>query len=73
CLLYVGIHIGVEYLDRGVRTLIGSDVAFMWLVVSKPVVFIGNLLTTCLSYCVLAAAFDIAATRARLRGEDITA
>ncbi|MEV1003645.1 hypothetical protein [Nonomuraea sp. NPDC050202] len=73
CLLYVGVHIGVEYLDRGVRTLIGSDIEFMWLVLGKPVTFVGNLLTTCLSYCVLAAAFDIAATRARLRGEDITA
>ncbi|MEV0622927.1 hypothetical protein AB0I81_57085 [Nonomuraea sp. NPDC050404] len=73
CLLYVGIHVGVEYLDRSVRWLIGSEIEYMWLFASKPVVFIGDLLTTCLSYCVLAAAFDIAATRARLRGEDITA
>ncbi|MEV4172000.1 hypothetical protein [Nonomuraea sp. NPDC049709] len=73
CLLYSGLHVGSQYLDRAVRTLIGSDVEYMWLVVSKPVVFIGDLLVTCLSYSVLAAAFDIAATRARLRGEDITA
>ncbi|NUP01945.1 MAG: hypothetical protein HOV96_20820 [Nonomuraea sp.] len=73
CLLYVGLHVGGDYLDRTVRTLIGSDVPFMWLVVSWPVSFLKDLLVTCLSYCVLAAAFDIAATRARLRGEDITA
>jgi hypothetical protein len=73
CLLYTGLHVGADYLDRIARTLIGSDVPFMWLVVSAPVTFVKELLVTALSYCVLAAAFDIAATRARLRGEDITA
>lgn len=73
CLLYVGVSVGVEYLDRAVRTLIGSDVPFLWLVLGKPLGFLWALLHTCLVYCVLAASFDIAATRARLRGEDITA
>ncbi len=73
CLLYTGLHVGADYLGRAVSTLIGSDVPFMWLVVSHPVEFVLDLLVTALSFCVLAAAFDIAATRARLRGEDITA
>lgn len=73
CLLYVGLRVGLDYGDRGVRTLIGADVPFIWLVISYPLTFIKGLLFTALSYCVLAAAFDIAATRARLRGEDIAA
>ncbi|WP_336208527.1 hypothetical protein [Nonomuraea sp. LPB2021202275-12-8] len=73
CLLYVGLHVGADWAERGVRTLIGSDVPYMWLFVSYPVVFVKELLMTALTFCVLAAAFDIAATRARLRGEDITA
>jgi hypothetical protein len=45
----------------------------MWLVVSRPVDFVMDLLVTVLTYAVLAATFDIAATRARSQGEDITA
>ncbi|MGI5284376.1 hypothetical protein ACQEVF_13675 [Nonomuraea polychroma] len=73
CLLYVGLHVGADYLERVVNTLIGSDVPYMWLVVSRPVEFVKDLLVTVLAYSVLAATFDIAATRARLQGEDITA
>jgi hypothetical protein len=73
CLLYTGLHVGVDYLTRAIYTLIGSDVPFMWLFVGHPVGFALDLLVTALSFSVLAAAFDIAATRARLRGEDITA
>ncbi|MEV0581404.1 hypothetical protein [Nonomuraea sp. NPDC050310] len=73
CLLYVGLRVGADYGDRAVRTLIGSDVEFMWLVVSYPVTFVKGLLLTSLSFCVLAAAYDIAATRARMRGEDLSA
>ncbi len=73
CLLYVGLRVGGDYADRGVATLIGADVPYLWLVISYPVSFVKDLLLTCLTFCVLAAAFDIAATRARLRGENITA
>lgn len=73
CLLYTGLHVGADYASRAIYTLIGSDVPFMWLFVSHPVAFVLDLLVTALSFSVLAAAFDIAATRARLRGEDITA
>lgn len=73
CLLYVGLHLGADVADRLVRTMIGAEVPYIWLVVSYPVSFVKSLLLTSLTYCLLAAAFDIAATRARLRGEDITA
>ncbi|MEU0566444.1 hypothetical protein ABZ297_13745 [Nonomuraea sp. NPDC005983] len=73
CLIYVGLHVGADYLDRGVRTLIGSNEPYFWLVISWPVAFVKNLLLTVLTYCLLAATFDIAATRARLRGESLTA
>lgn len=73
CLLYVGLRIGLDYADRGVMTLIGAEVPFLWLVISYPLEFVHDLLFTTLSFCVLAGAFDIAATRARMRGEDITA
>jgi hypothetical protein len=73
CLLYTGLHVGADYAARAIYTLVGSDVPFMWLFVSHPVLFVLDLLVTALSFSVLAAAFDIAATRARLRGEDITA
>ncbi|NUR88433.1 MAG: hypothetical protein HOY71_30460 [Nonomuraea sp.] len=73
CLFYVGLHVGADYADRGVRTLIGSSTPFMWLVVSWPVMFVKDLLLTVLTYAMLAATFDLAASRARARGEDITA
>ncbi|MFE0146174.1 hypothetical protein ACFWY5_03480 [Nonomuraea sp. NPDC059007] len=73
CLLFVGIRVGADYLDRAVSTFIGSPTPYMWLWVSWPVDFVKNLLVTVLTYCLLAATFDIAATRARARGEDITA
>ncbi|MFI6293528.1 hypothetical protein ACIBEJ_18195 [Nonomuraea sp. NPDC050790] len=73
CLLYVGLHVGADYLERAVSELIGSPTPYMWLWVSWPVLFVKNLLVTVLTYCLLAATFDIAATRARARGEDITA
>ncbi|WP_157254764.1 hypothetical protein [Nonomuraea typhae] len=73
CLIYVGLHVGADYLDRAVKTLIGSAEPYMWLVYSWPVSFLKDLLLTVLTFCLLAAAFDIAATRARARGEDITA
>lgn len=73
CVLYVGLHVGADYLDRGVRTLIGSDVPYLWLVVGWPVKFVKDMLLMILTFAVLAATFDIAATRARAQGEDITA
>ncbi|MFI6501998.1 hypothetical protein [Nonomuraea typhae] len=72
CLSYVVLHAGAEYALRGVRTLIGSETEWFWLVLGYPVDFVKSLLLTCLTMSLLAATFDIAATRARARGEAIT-
>ncbi|WP_219462181.1 hypothetical protein [Nonomuraea rhizosphaerae] len=73
CLIYVGLHVGFDYLDRVIRTVIGSYQPYFWYVLDWPLVFLKDMIVTILSFATLAATFDIAATRARLRGEDITA
>lgn len=66
CLCYVALHVGAEYGLRGVRTLIGSKIDWFWVAVGAPVEFVKELLVTTLTMSLLAAAFDIAATRGRL-------
>ncbi|GAA2689839.1 hypothetical protein GCM10010412_079120 [Nonomuraea recticatena] len=73
CLFYVALRLGADYADRGVRTLIGSETPYWWLVISEPIEFVKNLLVTTLTMCLLAATFDIAATRARRSGQAINA
>ncbi|WP_327087848.1 hypothetical protein OIE66_36865 [Nonomuraea sp. NBC_01738] len=73
CLCYVVVNAGAEYALRGVRTLIGTESPWSWMVVGYPVDFVKKLIVTCLSMALLAATFDIAATRARARGEEISA
>lgn len=73
CLLYVALRLGADFADRGVHTLIGSETPYWWLVIGEPVAFVKNLLVTTLTMCLLAATFDIAATRARLSGQAISA
>ncbi|MEU7900063.1 hypothetical protein AB0B45_45435 [Nonomuraea sp. NPDC049152] len=72
CLLYVALRLGADFADRGVHTLIGSETPYWWLVIGEPVAFVKNLLVTTLTMCLLAATFDIAATRARLSGQAIS-
>ncbi|GAA2365098.1 hypothetical protein GCM10010404_19380 [Nonomuraea africana] len=72
CLLYVSLRLGADYADRGVRTLIGSETPYWWLVIGQPVSFVKDLLVTTLTMCLLAATFDIAATRARLTGQAVS-
>ncbi|MET9341577.1 hypothetical protein [Nonomuraea sp. NPDC003804] len=71
CVLYVALRLGADYADRGVRTLIGSETPYWWLVISEPIEFVKDLLVTTLTMCLLAATFDIAATRARLSGQAV--
>ncbi|WP_343953855.1 hypothetical protein [Nonomuraea longicatena] len=73
CLSYVALNVGGEYALRGARTLIGSAVEWRWLVIGYPLGFLKDLIVTSLTMCLLAATFDIAATRARLGGEAISA
>ncbi len=73
CVLYVGLRLGADYADRGVHTLIDPETPYVWLVIGQPIAFVKNLLVTTLTMCLLAATFDIAATRARLSGQAINA
>ncbi|MEU8251287.1 hypothetical protein [Nonomuraea sp. NPDC048916] len=73
CLCYVAIAVGAQYADRAVRTLIGSQVDWAWFHLGPPVDFARDLLVTAVTMALLAATFDIAATRARLRGQSFSA
>ncbi|MFG3442438.1 hypothetical protein ACGF0J_34795 [Nonomuraea sp. NPDC047897] len=73
CLCHVAVTVGAQYADRAVRTLIGSQVEWAWFYLGAPVSFGRDLLVTTVTMALLAAAFDLAATRARLRGEAFTA
>ncbi|MDA0634046.1 hypothetical protein OUY22_11510 [Nonomuraea sp. MCN248] len=73
CLCYVAIEVGSRYADRAVRTLIGSEAEWTWMYVGVPVGFVRDLLVTALTMALLAATFDLAATRARLRGRPLNA
>ncbi|MEU0519886.1 hypothetical protein [Streptosporangium sp. NPDC006007] len=73
CLCYVALRVGADYADRGVRTLVGAEEPYLWLVISPPLEFARDLVVTVPTICLLAAAFDIAATRGREAGEALTA
>lgn len=73
CLGYVGIRVVTDYADRGVRMLIGNEDPFVWLALAGPVSFVREMVVLTLTVCLLAATFDIAATRSREAGETLTA
>jgi hypothetical protein len=73
CLCYVGIRVATDYADRGVRMLIGNEHPFSWVVLGGPVGFVGDLVVMVATVALLAATFDIAATRSRAKGETLTA
>ncbi|MEW9528794.1 hypothetical protein [Microbispora sp. NPDC049125] len=66
-LCYVGLSIGGDYLGRAGRYLMASDKPYFWLVTDVPVDFVKDLLVTTVTMCLIAATFDLAATRNRLR------
>lgn len=72
CLCYVALRVGTDYGERGVRTLIGSEEPYLWLVLGPPLTFVRDLIVTVLTTCLLAATFDIAATRSRTAGQTLT-
>ncbi len=67
-LCYVGLHIGGDYLTRAGRYLTVSEEPYMWFVTGEPIVFVTDLVVTLVTMCLIAATFDIAATRHRLTG-----
>ncbi|GAA3167456.1 hypothetical protein GCM10010466_67600 [Planomonospora alba] len=72
CLCHVALRVGADYADRGVRALVGSDFPFFWALFGGPVDFVRELVVGVLTVCLLAAAFDIAATRSRASGRALT-
>ncbi|WP_433352855.1 hypothetical protein ACQP25_06370 [Microtetraspora malaysiensis] len=67
-LCYVGLQVGSDYLGRAGRYLLASDQPYFWFVTDVPVDFVADLVTTTLTMCLIAATFDLAATRRRLDG-----
>ncbi|TMR96358.1 hypothetical protein [Nonomuraea basaltis] len=71
CLCYVTIAVAAQYADRAVRTLIGTRQEWTWTYLGPPMSFVRELIVTVLTMALLAATYDIAATRARLKGESL--
>ncbi len=67
-LCYVGVHIGGDYLTRAGRYLTASEEPYLWFVTGEPIAYVSDLVVTLVTMCLIAAAFDIAATRRRLTG-----
>ncbi|GLW96435.1 hypothetical protein Misp02_05220 [Microtetraspora sp. NBRC 16547] len=65
-LCYVGLQVGSDYLGRAGRYLLAGDRPYFWFVTDVPVEFVTDLVTTTLTMCLIAATFDLAATRSRL-------
>ncbi|MBX6385759.1 MAG: hypothetical protein IRZ07_22770 [Microbispora sp.] len=66
-LCYVGLHIGGDYLVRAGRYLTASQEPYQWLATGEPVIYVVDLIVTLVTMCLIAATFDLAATRARMR------
>ncbi|MEV8634438.1 hypothetical protein AB0395_22555 [Streptosporangium sp. NPDC051023] len=73
CLCYVLIRVGTDYADQGVRMLVGNEEPYIWVFLGNPVEIIRQLVVKVLTVCLLAATFDIAATRSREAGEVVSA
>ncbi|SDI53067.1 hypothetical protein [Nonomuraea jiangxiensis] len=71
CLCYVSITVGSEYAERAVVKLIGAGSEWVWVFQGPPLTFVRQMIATALSMALLAATYDIAATRARLSGEPL--
>ena len=72
CLCYVAITVAFEYAERGLLTLVGSQVEWAWTYKIAPVTFLHEMIVTVLTMALLAATYDLAATRARLKGEPLS-
>ncbi|GAA3712915.1 hypothetical protein GCM10022224_093070 [Nonomuraea antimicrobica] len=71
CLCYVGVTVAAEYADRWLRQLIGTQEEWVWTFQGPPLSFLREMVVTVLTTALLAATYDLAATRARLRGEPL--
>jgi hypothetical protein len=67
CLCHVALAIGAGYLERGLYHLIGTaHRQLYWEVYQIPVRFVADLVFMTLLLCLMAATFDLSATRQRL-------
>ncbi|WP_043624974.1 hypothetical protein [Nonomuraea candida] len=71
CLCYVGVQIGGQYAERGLRHLIGSEQEWVWTYQGPPLHFVFKMAVNVLTMALLAATYDIAATRARVGGRSL--
>ncbi|MEV1167936.1 hypothetical protein [Nonomuraea sp. NPDC049784] len=71
CLCYVALNVAGQYAERGLRTLIGAREEWVWYFQGPPLGFVHEMIVTVLTMALLAATYDIAATRARLNGESL--
>ncbi|GLW22249.1 hypothetical protein DI270_002970 [Microbispora triticiradicis] len=67
-LCYVGLHIGGDFLGRAGRYLAASEEPYLWFATDVPVNYVTDLVVTLVTMCLIAATFDLAATRARTDG-----
>ncbi|WP_204018686.1 hypothetical protein [Sphaerimonospora thailandensis] len=65
-LCYAGLHIGGDYLDRAGHYFLASEEPYFWFFTDVPIAFVRDLLVTTMTVCLVAATFDLAATRDRL-------
>ncbi|GAA4230552.1 hypothetical protein GCM10023075_40550 [Streptosporangium album] len=73
CLCYVLVQVGADYASQGVKMLIGNEEPYIWVALGAPAGVVRDLLVKTLTVCLLAATFDIAATRSREAGEVLSA
>lgn len=67
CLCYTALRLGVGYAERGLYYLIGTEHRQLyWEVYQIPVDFVVELLYMTMLLCIMAATFDLSATRQRL-------
>jgi hypothetical protein len=72
CLCYVAVTVSAQYAERVVVTLIGSQAEWTWSFKGAPVEFLHEMIVSVLTMALLAATYDLAATRARLKGEPLS-
>ena len=71
CLCYSVLQIGGQYAQRGIMMLIGARDDWVAIYQAQPVAFVRELVVTVLTMALLAATYDIAATRARHAGRPL--
>ncbi|MFI6922038.1 hypothetical protein ACIBIZ_19005 [Nonomuraea spiralis] len=72
CLCYVTVTLAGQYAERLVVTLVGSQAEWTWAYKQAPVIFLRDMFVTVLTMALMAATYDLAATRARLKGEPLS-